>query len=250
LAEEQAWLELDDVSKHFGGLRAVSNVTLRLGAGDRAGILGPNGAGKTTLFNLITGVLPITSGRINLFGQNVSGWAVHRRVALGMARTYQVTSLFPSLTVFDNVLLAVQGLRKMKMVMLRPLTRYTDAHEKTQDLLTSAGFWEKRDVQVKNLSHGEQRQLEIVLGLASDPKVLLLDEPSAGLAAGESREMVEFLGSLDTNIAILIIEHDLDVLFEVVNRIHVLHFGEVIKEGVNEQIRNDPQVQEIYLGKD
>lgn len=250
MAEEQARLELEDVSKHFGGLHAVSNVHLRLRAGDRTGILGPNGAGKTTLFNLITGVLPITGGRIRLFGQDVSNWSVHRRVALGMARTYQVTSLFPSLTVFDNVLLAVQGLRKMKMVMLRPLTGYTDVHGKTEDLLTRAGFWEKRAIEVKNLSHGEQRQLEIVLGLASDPKVLLLDEPSAGLATGESQEMVEFLSSLDPDIAFLIIEHDLDVLFEVVDRIHVLHFGEVIKEGANEEIRNDPQVQEIYLGKD
>lgn len=247
--EAEAWLELRAVSKQFGGLHAVEGVNLRLGPGERKGILGPNGAGKTTLFNLITGVLPVTSGEILLFGQNITDWPVHRRVALGMARTYQVTSLFPRLSVLDNVILAVQGLRKMKMVMLRPLSHYTEVFDKAERLLRQANFWEIRDQEVRNLSHGEQRQLEIVLGLACDPKVFLLDEPSAGLATGESHEMARFLNSLDPEIAILIIEHDLDVLFEVVSCISVLHYGELLAEGSNEEIRNNPQVQEIYLGK-
>ncbi len=247
--EAEAWLELRAVSKQFGGLHAVEGVSLRLAPGERKGILGPNGAGKTTLFNLITGVLPVTSGEILLFGQNITNWPVHRRVALGMARTYQVTSLFPRLSVLDNVILAVQGLRKMKMVMLRPLSHYTEVFDKVERLLRQANFWEIRDQEVRNLSHGEQRQLEIVLGLACDPKVFLLDEPSAGLATGESHEMARFLNSLDTEIAILIIEHDLDVLFNVVSYISVLHYGELLAEGPNEDIRNNPQVQEIYLGK-
>ncbi len=247
--EAEAWLELRAVSKQFGGLHAVEGVSLRLAPGERKGILGPNGAGKTTLFNLITGVLPVTSGEILLFGQNITNWPVHRRVALGMARTYQVTSLFPRLSVLDNVILAVQGLRKMKMVMLRPLSHYTEVFDKAERLLRQANFWEIRDQEVRNLSHGEQRQLEIVLGLACDPKVFLLDEPSAGLATGESHEMARFLNSLDTEIAILIIEHDLDVLFNVVSYISVLHYGELLAEGPNEDIRNNPQVQEIYLGK-
>jgi branched-chain amino acid transport system ATP-binding protein len=247
--EAEAWLELRGVSKQFGGLQAVEGVNLRLRPGERKGILGPNGAGKTTLFNLITGVLPVTSGKILLFGQNITDWPVHRRVALGMARTYQVTSLFPRLSVLDNVLLAVQGLRKMKMVMYRPLSRYTEVFDKAESLLRQANFWEMRDQEVRNLSHGEQRQLEIVLGLACDPKVFLLDEPTAGLATGESHEMALFLNSLDPEIAILIIEHDLDVLFDVVSRISVLHYGELLAEGSNEEIRNNPQVQEIYLGK-
>jgi branched-chain amino acid transport system ATP-binding protein len=247
--EAEAWLELRSVSKQFGGLHAVEGVNLRLGPGERKGILGPNGAGKTTLFNLITGVLPVTSGEILLFEQNITDWPVHSRVALGMARTYQVTSLFPRLSVLDNVLLAVQGLRKMKMVMLRPLSHYTEVFDKAESLLRQANFWEKRDQEVRNLSHGEQRQLEIILGLACDPKVFLLDEPSAGLATGESHEMARFLNSLDPEIAILIIEHDLDVLFNVVSYISVLHYGELLAEGPNEEIRNNPQVQEIYLGK-
>lgn len=247
--EGEAWLELRGVSKQFGGLHAVEGVNLRLGPGERRGILGPNGAGKTTLFNLITGALPVTSGEILLFGQNITDWPVHRRVALGMARTFQITSLFPRLSVLDNVLLAVQGLRKMKMVMLRPLSRFTEVFEKVEELLREANFWEIRNQEVRNLSHGEQRQLEIIFGLACGPKVLLLDEPSAGLATGESQEMARFLKSLDPEIAILIIEHDLDVLFDVVSNISVFHYGELLAEGSSEEIRNDPQVQEIYLGK-
>ncbi|MDE0332113.1 MAG: ABC transporter ATP-binding protein [Nitrospinae bacterium] len=246
---QQQGLELESVTKHFGGLHAVENVNLRLNLGERRGILGPNGAGKTTLFHLITGVLPLTSGRVRLFGQDVSGWPTHKRVALGMARTFQITSLFPKLTVLENVLLAVQGLRKMKMVMLKPLHKYKDVYEKAEKLLSDVNFWHLRDQEVRNLSHGEQRQLEIVLALASDPKVLLLDEPSAGLATGESHEMADFLKSLDPGIAILLIEHDLDVIFEVVSQISVLHYGEVLAEGPSEDIRNDPRVQEIYLGK-
>jgi branched-chain amino acid transport system ATP-binding protein len=249
LAETDLSLELQGITKQFGGLTAVDDVTLRLGRGERRGILGPNGAGKTTLFHLITGVLPPTTGKVILFGQDVSNWNTHRRIALGMARTFQITSLFPRLSVLDNVLLAVQGLRKMKMVMFKPLSKFREVFEKAESLLTQAGFWELRGQEVRNLSHGEQRQLEIVLALASDPKVLLLDEPSAGLATGESHEMAEFLKSLDSEIAILIIEHDLDVIFEVATHISVLHYGKLLTEGPADQIRNDPQVQEIYLGK-
>jgi branched-chain amino acid transport system ATP-binding protein len=249
LAESQYALELKGVTKQFGGLTAVNDVTIRLEPGERRGILGPNGAGKTTLFHLITGVLPLTSGEVRMYGEDVSEWNTHRRVALGMARTFQITSLFPKLSVQDNVVLAVLGLRKIKMVMFKPLSSYPEIFEKTEKLLTEAGFWELRDTEVGNLSHGEQRQLEIVLALASDPKVILLDEPSAGLATGESREMATFLKSLDPNIAILIIEHDLDVIFEVASHISVLHYGELLTDGPADQIRNDPQVREIYLGQ-
>jgi branched-chain amino acid transport system ATP-binding protein len=241
-------LELKGLSKSFGGLNAVQGVHLSVFPGDRKAIIGPNGAGKTTLFNVITGVLPATSGQTLLFGEDVTGWPTHRRTALGMARTFQVTSLFPKLTVLDNVLLAVQGLRRTKFVMWRPLSSYRDAHEKARQLLESAGYWDRRDTEVRNLSHGERRQVEIILGLASDPRILLLDEPAAGLASGESREMAQFLKQLDPGLAILMIEHDMDVVFDVVDRISVLHFGEVVEEGTTEQIRASGKVQEIYLG--
>ncbi len=241
-------LELKGLSKSFGGLRAVQDVNLKVFPGDRKAIIGPNGAGKTTLFNVVTGVVPATSGQALLFGEDVTNWPSHRRTALGMARTFQITSLFPKLTVLDNVLLAIKGLRSTKFVMWRPLSSYRDVHEKAGRLLESAGYWDRRDAEVRNLSHGERRQVEIVLALASDPKILLLDEPAAGLASGESREMAQFLKRLDPDLAILLIEHDMDVVFDVVDHISVLHFGEVVEEGTTAQIRRSERVQEIYLG--
>jgi branched-chain amino acid transport system ATP-binding protein len=244
----QPVLELKGLSKSFGGLRAVRGVDLAVLPGDRKAVIGPNGAGKTTLFNLVTGILPATSGEVLLFGRDVTRWPSHRRAALGMARTFQITSLFPRLTVLDNVLLAIEGLRATKFVMWRPLASYRDVQEKAQRLLADAGFLDRRDVEVRFLSHGEQRQLEIVVGLAGDPKILLLDEPAAGLSSGESAEMAKFLGRLDRSLAILLIEHDMDVVFDVADHISVLHFGEVVETGVAERIRASKKVQEIYLG--
>jgi branched-chain amino acid transport system ATP-binding protein len=244
----QPVLELNGLSKSFGGLHAVRGVTLRIMPGDRKAIIGPNGAGKTTLFNLITGIFPATSGQVLLFGQDVTRWPSHRRTALGMARTFQITSLFPRLTVLDNVLLAIQGLRKSKFVMWRFLSSYRDVYARAYELLERAAFMDRKDTEVRYLSHGEQRQLEIVLGLASDPKILLLDEPAAGLSSGESTEMAEFLMRLDPSLAILLIEHDMDVVFDVAEHISVLHFGEVLESGATEQIRRSAKVQEIYLG--
>ena len=236
------------LSKSFGGLRAVQDVNLKVFPGDRKAIIGPNGAGKTTLFNVVTGVLPATSGDVLLFGKDITGWASHRRTALGMARTFQITSLFPKLTVLENVLLAIKGLRRTKFVMWRPLSSYRDVYEKARRLLESAGYWDRRDVEVRNLSHGERRQVEVVLGLASDPKILLLDEPAAGLASGESQEMTAFLRRLDPELAILLIEHDMDVVFDFADHISVLHFGELVEEGATEHIRRSEKVREIYLG--
>jgi branched-chain amino acid transport system ATP-binding protein len=241
-------LELKGLSKNFGGLLAVDGISLAVHPGERKAIIGPNGAGKTTLFNLVTGVLPASSGEVRLFGRDVTRWPSHRRAALGMARTFQVTSLFPRLTVLDNVLLAIGGVRPTKYVAWRALASYAELHEKARGLLESAGFWDRRAAEVRNLSHGEQRQIEVVLGLASDPKVLLLDEPGAGLSSGESREMCGFLKRLDPQLAIILIEHDMDVVFDVVEHITVLHFGRVVEEGPTQAIRASERVREIYLG--
>ena len=245
---QDAVLELKGLSKSFGGLNAVQDVSLKIFPGDRKAIIGPNGAGKTTLFNVITGVLPASSGEVRLFERDITRWPSHRRTALGMARTFQITNLFPKLTVLENVLLAVKGLRRSKFVMWRPLSSYRDVHEKARRLLESAGYWDRRGIEVRSLSHGERRQVEIVLGLASDPKLLLLDEPAAGLASGESQEMTAFLKRLDPELAILLIEHDMDVVFDFAEHITVLHFGQVVEEGVTESIRGSRKVQEIYLG--
>jgi branched-chain amino acid transport system ATP-binding protein len=244
----QAVLELKGLSKSFGGLHAVRDVDLSVFPGDRKAIIGPNGAGKTTLFNVVTGVLPASSGAVRLKGKDVTSSASHRRTALGMARTFQVTSLFPKLTVLDNVLLAIMGLKPGKLVMWQPLSSYRDVIEKARGLLENAGYWDRRDVEVRNLSHGEQRQIEIVLGLASDPAILLLDEPAAGLSSGESQEMASFLKRLDPTLAILLIEHDMDVVFGFADRISVLHFGRIVEEGAAHEIRGSAKVREIYLG--
>jgi branched-chain amino acid transport system ATP-binding protein len=241
-------LQLKGLSKNFGGLAAVRGVSLEIRPGERKALIGPNGAGKTTLFNLITGVFPSSSGSIHLFGKDVTRWPAHRRTALGMARTFQVTSLFPRLTVLDNVLLALAGVGWTKLVMWKPLASYEKYQSKARNLLETAGYWDRRGVEVRNLSHGEQRQIEVVLGLASQPRLLLLDEPAAGLSSGESREMTEFLKRLDPGLAILLIEHDMDVVFDVVSEISVLHFGAVVETGSCSEIRKSERVQQIYLG--
>ena len=241
-------LELKGLCKSFGGLQATRDVSLRIMPGDRKAIIGPNGAGKTTLFNLITGIYPSSSGQILLFGEDVTNWPSHRRAARGMARTFQVTHLFPALTVLDNVLLAVGGVRPTKYVMWRFLSSYRDMQDTAHRLLEQAGFIDRKDVEVRNLSHGEQRQLEIVLGLAGDPKILLLDEPAAGLSSGESTEMTKFLTRLDPKLAILLIEHDMDIVFDVASEISVLHFGQILETGAPAQIHASPKVQSVYLG--
>ena len=185
-----------------------------------------------------------------LFGRDVTAWTSHKRTALGMARTFQITHLFPKLTVLDNVLLAIEGLRPSKFVMWRFMSSYKDAYDKAHGLLERANFMDRKDTQVRYLSHGEQRQLEIILGLASDPKILLLDEPAAGLSSGKSTEMTRFLQKLDRSLAILLIEHDMDVVFDIAEEISVLHFGAVLETGTPKQIHDSKRVQEIYLGTD
>lgn len=247
---EEPCLILKDLSKDFGGLRALDSLNLVAYPGDRLAIIGPNGAGKTTLFNLVTGVLPPTRGQVLLFQRDVTRWPTHRRVALGMGRTYQITSLFPKLTVLENVVLAVQGIKRTKFTMHRFLTSYEDIYAKARALLEQAGLSERRDTQIANLSHGEQRQVEVMMALASDPKLLLLDEPTAGLSLAESTLMVSMLEKLDTSITMLIIEHDMDVAFELADRIAVLHYGELLAEGTKDEVRANQTVQEIYLGVD
>jgi branched-chain amino acid transport system ATP-binding protein len=165
-----------------------------------------------------------------------------------MARTFQITTLFPKLSVLDNVLMAVQGLRPMKYAMWRFQSSYGEAQAKARSLLESTGFWERRATEVRHLSHGEQRQIEVVLALASDPKLLLLDEPVAGLSISESKELAVFLNRLDPQLTILMIEHDMDVAFSVVQSIAVLHSGVLVEEGSPDQIRRSERVRELYLG--
>ena len=241
-------LTLSDVSKTFGGLRAVDGVSLQVEAGERRAIIGPNGAGKTTLFNLISGELPPTQGRITLFGRDITRLPPHRRAALGIARTFQITNLFASLTVMENCLLAVQALLPTRLHLHRAVRRYPALYDRARALLKAVGIGEKEGETVRNLSHGEQRQLEVALALAGEPKLLLLDEPTAGLSPAESQMMTQLLRTLDRSITLLIIEHHMDVVLDLAERIAVLHFGGVLADGPKDAVRANRQVQEIYLG--
>jgi branched-chain amino acid transport system ATP-binding protein len=241
-------LALEGVSRAFGGLRAVDTVSLAVEAGDRRAVIGPNGAGKTTLFNLIAGTIPPTAGSIRLLGRDVTAMAPHRRAALGLARTFQVNNLFPALTVQDNCLLAVQALTRAKFAMLRPLGGYPELAARARATLARVGLDDRRHSLVRSLSHGEQRQLEIALALAGHPKVLLLDEPTAGLSPAESQHMARLLRSLDPAITVLMIEHDMDIALQIAERVTVLHYGRVIADGPRDAVKADPLVREIYLG--
>jgi len=241
-------LRLQAVSKSFGGLRAVDGVELAVRPGERRALIGPNGAGKTTLFNLIAGALPVSSGTITLFGTDVTGKAQHRRAALGLARTFQITNLFPALTVRQNALLAAQALTRAKFSMLRPLERFVDLQTRAGEALAAVGLADRAGATVRHLSHGEQRQLEIALALAGRPKLLLLDEPAAGLSQAEAHLMTDLLHRLDPAITLLIIEHDMDIALEVAQQVTVLHYGKVIADGPREAVKADPTVREIYLG--
>ena len=241
-------LSLSDLCKAFGGLRAVEGVALTVAAGERRALIGPNGAGKTTLFNLISGDLPPSGGRITLFGRDVTSLPPNRRAALGLARTYQITNLFPSLTVQENLLLAVQALERTKLMLFWPVTSYPHLYTRARAILDSVGLAGKEGEVVRNLSHGEQRQMEIALALAGRPRLLLLDEPTAGLSPAESRLMTALLKRLDAEITLVVIEHDMDVAFALTDRVTVLHNGKVVADGSGDEVKADPLVREIYLG--
>ncbi|HYB72687.1 MAG TPA: ABC transporter ATP-binding protein [Candidatus Sulfotelmatobacter sp.] len=241
-------LEVQRLAKNFGGLAALRDVCLALEPGERRALIGPNGAGKTTLFNLISGVLAPSAGSIRLFGRDVTGHSVHRRAILGLGRTYQVNNLFHDLTVFENLLLGVQAAAPARFAMHRPARTYRPLVARAEELLRAWGLWDARDVPVWELSYGVQRQVEIVLSLARAPRLLLLDEPTAGLSPGERAAVGSMLRRLARETALLLIEHDMDVAFEVAETITVLHEGEVLAQGAPAAIKADPRVREIYLG--
>jgi branched-chain amino acid transport system ATP-binding protein len=241
-------LVLEGLSIEFGGLRAVDGIDLTIEPGERRVLMGPNGAGKTTLFNLISGIYPPTRGRITYFGKDISKYPIYRRAALGIARTYQVTNLFRCLTVAENILMACQALERTKFVMFRTLSSYRCNTDRCEGVLKEFDLWEKKDELVKNLSHGDQRRIEVAMALAEKPRLLLLDEPAAGLSSAETQDLTTLLKRLDPSITIVLIEHDLDVAFEFAEKITVLYQGKFLTEGTKEEIKNNPTVHEIYLG--
>jgi branched-chain amino acid transport system ATP-binding protein len=241
-------LTLTHVSRAFGALKAVEDVSLSVRPGERRAIIGPNGAGKTTLFNLIAGDYRPTAGSVLFFGADVTRLPPRKRARRGLSRTYQTALLFGGLNVLDNLYLAVRGVVPRRMSVLRP--RHDDRHlERARELAQQVGLGPVIDQKVSELSHGEQRQLELGMALASDPRLLMLDEPAAGLSPAERVTLAELLLQLHPSITVVLIEHDMDVAFRVAQRVTVMHEGRVIADGAPEEIRDNQVVQDIYLGE-
>jgi branched-chain amino acid transport system ATP-binding protein len=241
-------LSVDNVSKNFGGVAALSDISLDIEEGERRVLLGPNGAGKTTLFHTVSGDVMPSAGRIVLFGLDITRHRPDQRARLGLARTFQITNLFPRLTVLDSVLLALDGAGGGRMRLIGPLPGRGDGYAEAYRLLDRWGLAGAALRIVRTLSYGEQRQLEIALALAGRPRLLLLDEPTAGLSPAETRRVVALVHELPRDMTILMIEHDMDVAFELADRIAVMHQGRLIAEGDQAAIRANPQVTDIYLG--
>lgn len=241
-------LRVEGLFKNFGGVKALEDISFSVQVGDRLVIIGPNGAGKTTLFNLLSGQLPPTRGKIYFFGKDITTVNTYRRAQLGLVRSFQICALFFDLPVLDNIMLAVVATHSCRFETFRPITGYPHLFRKAQKLLESMGLWDKKDEIVRNLSHGEQRKMEILLSLGLEPKLLLLDEPTCGLTGAETSEFIRLVREVGSNITVIIVAHDMDLVFGVADRIIVLHHGQTLAEGLPEEIKSDPRVKEIYMG--
>lgn len=242
-------LVVKDLHKWFGGLHAVRGINLSAKIGERLAIIGPNGAGKTTLFNLICGAIPPSKGKIYIFDKEVTKLPCHKRVYCGLSKTFQVTSLFFNLTLLENVILALQGIEKCKFSCWTKLKNNRDLQQKAEELLSKVSLWSLKNEKVASLSYGDQRLIELLLALASRPRIIALDEPTAGLSMAESKTLLKIINGLGEDITVLLIEHDMDIAFEVAQRIMVLDEGEVIALDTPENIRNNKKVQDVYLGR-
>jgi branched-chain amino acid transport system ATP-binding protein len=240
-------LQLRGIGRRFGGVVAVAGVDLTVGAGERRAILGPNGAGKTTLFNLISGEFPPSAGTVELFGRDVTTAPARTRARMGLSRTFQTSRLFGGLTVEDNLFLAVLGVGDGHLRLVNG-KRDADMRAKARAMAEAVGLAERLDTIVAELSHGEQRQLEVGMARVAEPKLMMLDEPAAGLSRAERVNLTETLLALDPAITLILIEHDMDVALRVAEWVTMMHDGRVIVEGTPDQIRANEQVHALYLG--
>jgi branched-chain amino acid transport system ATP-binding protein len=243
-------LELRGISKRFGGVVATDDVTLEVTQGEVHALIGPNGAGKTTLIAQISGVLPIDTGRIVFNGEDVTPLTTHARVAAGLARSYQITSIFRRFTVLDNLALAVQARSGSSFSFWRPVSAERGLFDEARSIAAEIGLAEKVDAVAATLAHGEQRALEVGLALATKPQLVLLDEPMAGMGPQESQAMIELIEKIRSRVTVLLVEHDMDAVFRLANRISVLVNGRIIATGAPAQIRADATVRRAYLGEE
>lgn len=240
-------LKLDEITVRFGGLVAVNAAQLAMEPGARWAVIGPNGAGKTTLFKTVSGEQFPTSGKVSLFGEDITRLPVHRRAHRGIGRSYQVTNLFNDLTVDQNLMIAAQGLSRTRFRSWAPIAKSGPFHDQVDRALDMVELASRRDLIVGEMSHGEQRQLELAMGLVCEPKVLLLDEPAAGLSASERVLMRRLIESLPRDLTIVLIEHDMNLALELVDWVVVLDNGNTIATGYPNDIRNNQTVQDVYL---
>ncbi|NML46242.1 ABC transporter ATP-binding protein [Ramlibacter sp. G-1-2-2] len=241
-------LSCEGLVKRFGGITATNNVTLNLKRGARHALIGPNGAGKTTLINLLTGVLEPTEGRITLEGEDISNLAPHRRVRRGMVRTFQINQLFNSMTPLETLALVVSQHQGLGATWWRSLGRNAAVAERAEQLLAQFHLAEVANQRTEHLAYGKRRLLEIAIALACEPRVLLLDEPVAGVPAGEREELLQTVAALPADVSVLLIEHDMDLVFSFADRMTVLVNGTVLTEGTPEEIESNPEVKAVYLG--
>ena len=243
-----AALQLDGLKKAFGGLPATDDVSLAVAPGERRLIIGPNGAGKTTLFNLITGDLKPDAGAIRLFGEDVSRLKPHQRAHRGLARTYQIITLFSRDSLEHNVVLSLLGLSKSRWDVIRPISAQTELHGEARRVLGFVGLEERAARSIGEVSYGEKRRVEIAMALAQRPKLLLLDEPLAGLSREERSSVKALIAGIPRDVTVVMIEHDMDTALDLAERVTVLHYGKVIVEGTRAEVVADPKTREVYLG--
>lgn len=243
-------LSIQNLVKRFGALTATDHVSLQVEQGEIHALIGPNGAGKSTLVHLISGLLPADAGSLKLDGQELIHLAPHQRVAAGLSRCFQITSIFPKLTVAENLLLAVPAHHSNSFRWFKVRDKDAELKAKAWELAHRVQLESQWNTVAGTLPHGAQRKLDVALAIAATPKLLLLDEPMAGMGPAESEEMVELIQQLRKDMAILLIEHDMDAVFQLADRITVLVYGKVFAQGTSEQIQNDPRVQAVYLGQE
>jgi branched-chain amino acid transport system ATP-binding protein len=245
-AASSAILRTEELSVQFGGLAALSRVNFAVERGKTHAIIGPNGAGKSTFFNCLTGVLRPTAGQIIFNGDDITGLPSDKISQRGIARSYQITNILPNASVLENVRIAAQS-RRHAWNMIAHHTAFADINDRAKAALGSVGLLDKADELAANLSHGAQRNLEIGIALATEPQLLCLDEPTAGMSAAETRETMQLVKEIGKNLTILIVEHDMEVVMQLCHRITVLHYGEILAEGTPEEIQRNPKVLEVYL---
>ena len=243
-------LDVKDLKHGFDGMEVLFGVNLAVAGGERHAVLGPNGAGKTTLFNLITGLYTPDSGQVFLDGREVTRRPIHRRVRAGMVRSFQITNIFPKLSARESLRAAVLSRRGVRLNPLRPVGAMGEVNAEVDELIERIGLAGQAGVPSGALAYGQQRALEIGLTLALHPRVILLDEPTAGMSSEETRQMVGLIRRVTEGITLVIIEHDMDVVFKLADRITVLNYGQVLASGPQDQVRGDPRVREAYLGEE